>query len=610
VAALVLFVAIAGPLVAVTQSQLRKLAEDRADEAERAGYEATTQTLAADQALVQSYLSQAQNLRNAASPGRQGRALGLLQRASGLKRVADGLVAKLGADPAGWRAAMARFWHEQEPGLRSEAAHWLAESSLKLVADRWFPVPIRSPSGVIHRVMTSRSGLAVSEDSKWLAYFRVGLEGADARAIKFVEIIEADTGKVVHTWKVGPHNGSGSMNALAFDPRAAEFVLLARVERDAQFRPAYLIERWSRVVAKVVGQVSMSPLSVAGGPGLSPWPGSRLVLSADRASLLSVPGAGPGPPDLPATVWDLATARLLRTFEKDFAAEAFFPDGRRVIGTAGSEIVVRDVVTGGVAQRWPMPEGLISIQGNLKRNWRQFSLLPHVDAQSLWVSPDGKWVAAVGQPSTGGMASFFMLPGTPTTIFLFEAESGRIRSRIPIAVHGTVTGFDFVPVLAFDAEGRSLAVLTTRELSLFSVPDGTPLVSQTLPESDTAPAGQPSPMGMDPARAMPTGLHFARGSSRLFSAAYPSNQQGFPAAMGYGLNIDPRSAAKPVEQVVRSWDVSLPRVRTENHPHEGPVRSLALEPRDRFLVAAGDDRMIRVGSRRGPALVGRLSGRG
>ena len=142
VAALILFVAIAGPLVAVSQSRLRDLAETRRPkerpdaqqaeaarrlEAEQAGYEATTKALAADQALVQSYLSQAQNLRNLAQPGRQGRALELLKRASGLKHDTDGLAAKLGADPAGWRPAMTQFWREQRPRLRSEAARWFGE---------------------------------------------------------------------------------------------------------------------------------------------------------------------------------------------------------------------------------------------------------------------------------------------------------------------------------------------------------------------------------------------------------------------------------------------------------------------------------------------------
>ena len=146
VAALVLFVTIAGPLVAFSQSRLRGLAEQRADEAlaaqqaaraaqeaeearrleaEQAGYEASTKALAADQALVQSYLSQAENLRNLPQPGRQARALGLLKRASDLKHDTDGLVAKLRTDSAGLRPALAQFWRDQQPLLRTEAARWL-----------------------------------------------------------------------------------------------------------------------------------------------------------------------------------------------------------------------------------------------------------------------------------------------------------------------------------------------------------------------------------------------------------------------------------------------------------------------------------------------------
>ena len=182
VAALILFVAIAGPLVAFSQSRLRNLAEVaqqaekfRRLEAEQAGYEASTKALAADQALVQSYLSQAENLRNLAQPGRQGRALELLKRASGLKRDTDGLVAKLEADPAGLRPAMTQFWREQRPRLRSEATRWFGEFSLKLLHDTRFPVLTRSAKSS-HPVRTSRTGLALSDDGKWLAYFRFGLD--------------------------------------------------------------------------------------------------------------------------------------------------------------------------------------------------------------------------------------------------------------------------------------------------------------------------------------------------------------------------------------------------------------------------------------------------
>ncbi len=160
VAALILFVAVASPLVAVSQSRLRGLADDRAIEAQRAGYRAATKAMAADQALVQSYLIQAQNLRSAASPGRQGRALQLLKDAGSLKRETDGLAEALGADPDGWLATMATFWHEQQPHLRSEAAHWLAEPSLMRIVQTKFPVVTAASSGMTDPVMTSRSGLA------------------------------------------------------------------------------------------------------------------------------------------------------------------------------------------------------------------------------------------------------------------------------------------------------------------------------------------------------------------------------------------------------------------------------------------------------------------
>jgi len=595
VAALILFVAIAGPLVAVSQSRLRNLAEvaqkaeeDRRLQAEQAGYEASTKALAADQALVQSYLSQAQSLRYAVQLGRQSRALELLKLAGGLKRDTDGLVAKLDADPSGWRPAMTGFWREQRLRLRNEAALWFDESSLKPISHTRFPVLIRSPSGMDYPVITSRSGLALSDDAKWLAYFRVGLDGTDPVPAKFVEIIEADTGKIIRSLKVGPFGVgpgflTGSMNALAFDPRG-EDVLLARTGRDPQLRPVYLIERWSLASGKVKETVS---LPSAGLQDFPVQPGARLAFDADRRSLLSIPFER----DKRSTVWDLAAAKLMRAFEKDFAAEAFFPDGRRVIGTTGPEIVVRDVTTGGVTKRWPMPDGLISVLGNLRSNpFAGFGF--QADVQSLWVSPDGRWVAAFGQHPNAGLE-------IPTAVFLYDAESGQVRGCIPLPVDPAGNppfspALGLAPRLAFDPESRFLAVATTKNLSLFSIPEGAVLASEALPEMGSTPPVQPPQMGVNPTFAMPTGLLFARGASRLFSAAYPSDIRGAPTTMASNPNVDPRTAAKPVEQVIRSWDVSLPKTRIGDHRHDGPVRGVKLEPRNRFVTAAGDDRMIRV----------------
>jgi len=609
VAALSLFVAVAGLLVAVSQSHLRALAEDRAKEArtaqglaqsaqkaeaarrleaEQAGYEASTKALAADQTLVRSYLSQAENLRNLVLPGRQGRALELLKRASGLKHDTDSLAAKLGADSAGWRPAMTQFWREQRPRLRSEATRWFDELSLKRLYETRFPVLLTRDRATLQTcsIMTSRSGLAQSDDGKWLAYFRVGLDDTDPSGLaRFVEIIDADKGKVVRSLKVG--QSFQRMNTLAFDAPDQD-VLVARAEQDdSQNRVVYLIERWSRGTGKVKGTVS---LPVAGS---GPQAG-RLVFSADRKSLLSIPGE----PGKRATVWDLAAAKPLREFEDDFAAETFFPDGRRIIGMTGSDIVIRDVKTGGVTKRWPMPDGLVSILGNV-RNSSPFgrsagdALQP--DAQSLWVSPDGSWVAAYGQHPLAD--NFFNSVQMPTTVFLFDAESGQIRVRIPIPDVPTANLSSApAPPLAFDAASRLLAVATTKSLALFSVPQGAPLISQALPELNITSPGPPPRMAGDPVFTMPTCLLFARGTNRLFAAAHPSDLSGSPIGSSMG---GPSDSPKLVEQAVWSWDVILPRTRTLDHRHDGIVRAVKLDPRDRFVTAAGDDRMIRAWDRRG-----------
>jgi len=588
VAALVLFVAVAGPLVAVSQSRLRALADDRAREAQRAGYVAATKAMAADQALVQSYLIQARSLRDATSRGRQGRAVQLLKDAAGLKRETDGLAAALGADPDRWRAEMTRFWLEQQPLLRSEAVHWLAEPSLKRIAETRLPVLTAQSSGMAYPVMTSRSGLALSDDGKWLAYYRVGSEGTNPQPVFFVEIIEADTGHVVRTLKVGGRfDGFGStMAALTFDSRD-EDVRLVRTALDlagGRAGPADVIERWSRATGRSKGTVW---LPTAGGSFSPQALARRLVFSSDRRLLLSIPterGRG-------ATVWEIATARRLHEFEGEFAAEAFFPDGRRVIGTTGPEVVSRDIATGGIVKRWPMPDGLVSVL----ENCRSLSFPPPTflaDVPSLCVSPEGRWVAAFGQPPG-------VLLSMPTTIFVFDAGLGQVRGRISLP--GDRAGRSDsgpAPRLAFDDKGHVLAVATAGELSIFSVPEGHPLGSAARVGSDQTPPGRPPQNGGMPTFSMPTGLLFAPGATRLYLAAHPCNANGY-AAPGIGPGLDPAAAAGPVEQVVQAWDVALPKARTEVHTHDGPVRAIRIEPRGQLLVAAGDDRVLRAWDRAG-----------
>ena len=134
---------------------------------------------------------------------------------------------------------------------------------------------------------------------------------------------------------------------------------------------------------------------------------------------------------------------------------------------------------------------------------------------------------------------------------------------------------------------------TTKSVSLFSVPDGAPLISAALPELGSPSPGPPGATQGPAISTMPTGLLFTRGASRLYEAAYPWDVAGVTTGRSAS------ASAKPVEEVVLSWDVTLPRTRVEDHRLDGPVRAVKLDPRNRFVMAAGDDRVIRVWDRGG-----------
>ena len=110
--------------------------------------------------------------------------------------------------------------------------------------------------------------------------------------------------------------------------------------RDAAFTP--FIERWSRATGRTQGghdaavrRLGVHSVVAGGSAGLQPGPA---IIAVD--------------PHRTREGRDRLGRRrrrsLIRTFEGDFAAEAFFPDGRRVIGMTGSEVVVRDVATGAI----------------------------------------------------------------------------------------------------------------------------------------------------------------------------------------------------------------------------------------------------------------------
>ena len=164
-------------------------------------------------------------------------------------------------------------------------------------------------------------------------------------------------------------------------------------------------------------------------------------------------------------------------------------------------------------------------------------------------------------------------------------------ARIPIPdvpSSGLLTGLP--PALAFDSKNRLLALATGKSLSLFSVPEGTLLISAAMPEMGI-PAAGPAPASADSASTIQTGLVFAGGASRVFAAAHLPNLSFSPQR--------PSSAAQLVGQGVQSWDVTFPKSRIENYSDDGAIRAVKLDSRTGRMAAAGDNRVIRVRERGG-----------
>ena len=192
-AALILVVAVAGPVAALRETVLRRRAE-------RTGYEARIEALAATESLVRSRLSQAQALHHANQAGRRDRALELLKQAGQSRSYTDNLVRQLGDDPEGWRARIERFWSEQLPQLRTEAVRRLRLASLQPVVPAQFPVDPQEPTWV----RSPGTGLALSPDGATLAFLHATpREDHHERATR-VEAIDTATGRVAGGFDLGP----------------------------------------------------------------------------------------------------------------------------------------------------------------------------------------------------------------------------------------------------------------------------------------------------------------------------------------------------------------------------------------------------------------------
>jgi WD40 repeat protein/tRNA A-37 threonylcarbamoyl transferase component Bud32 len=575
VAALILIVAVAGPIAALREGTLRR-------EAEQSGYEARIETLAATEALVRSHHSQSQQLHHANEAGRQQKALDLLGQAGELRGRTDELVEQLRDDPKGWRARVDHFWRDRLPDLRTEAVRWLALASLQPVSPVQFPVDPSEPTGG-----QSDTGLALSPDGATLAFLHAApREGRRERPGR-VEIVDTATGRVAGGFDLGPGHLLTAV-ALAFDATGRQLAI-ARGFFDGRM-PGYVIEHRAWPTGEVRSTVRLRRPGPSD-PGLA-LGYIRLAFSPDLRHLLTIPRTVLT--DAPL-VWDVADGRPVRVLDRAFWAQAFSASGDQVIGGKGPEIQFVSIATGAVTRRLTLPDGRLGPgrdndpfrsepQPDSRPGFGYHRFINATTAPRLVPSPDGKWLVA----TLPGLVLLSNPPQFGISVLLFEVASGEVRGHVPLPplgnTHGT-TGF--LPLLAFGGGGRWLAALTARQVVVASVPDGTPLHVEELPVTRVAlPADpQPTPRGIG-GEQLPLGIVADRTGTRLVSAADDSL---IAQGQRFGGVSRPEPAVK--HQIVQVWDLAEPRLRPEARFFRGAIRSVKIGSGGQ-VVAGGDDRAV------------------
>ena len=161
-----------------------------------------------------------------------------------------------------------------------------------------------------------------------------------------------------------------------------------------------------------------------------------------------------------------------------------------MIGGKGPEIQFVSIATGAVTKRLTLPDlPRIVGQGNDPFGWE-----PQPGGRSIYVdgetaprlvpSPDGSWLAAVLAPGT---ILTSLPPQFEVGVAIFDVASGAVRGRLTLPTAGnTYQTAGFLPLLAFGGGGRWLSALTPQQVTVASVPDGTPLHAADLPATRVA----------------------------------------------------------------------------------------------------------------------------
>jgi WD40 repeat protein len=448
---------------AVREAVARQAAEEAARQSEESQDEAVAQTISAYASLARAHLARSQSLWSAAEPGRQQKALELLQDTSRLRDESAKLLPLLKHDAAGWRERAGREWSELLPQIRSQAVRWLSYSSLQPIQQYTAPA-LNSPPPVL------------SPDGNLFAHFENDPQTFARGAYR---LIETRSGKVIAQLTV---DGSSARapSALQFSADG-QLLFAACVVQGSAGRSSVAIERRSASDLSLIKSVTFSDVVEEDQPfafvGQREWHFDR----AARTLVQSRTGRHSG-------AWGTDTGRRLC----DVTGLQFFAlngAGDQMIGTpGGSSVRFVGVEDGKTVRDLEVATGGKEIRG-------------------AWCSPDDRWlvVELTGEYRSAGYA---------TPVHIVDLFTGQTATRLNL----TVGGFPFffsneasTLRIDFDSGCRLMAAMAGKSIFLISLPEGGILHQMQIAD----------PPGHNTQYPSPDNVQFSREGNLLMTAIRP-----------------------------------------------------------------------------------------
>ena len=567
-AALLIIVAIGAPLTAWYQAELRKTAEQNAEEAkasskraldlsqqaEKDRYRARTKVLEAYEHLAESRYNQARVLWNDRTGNRQQQALQYLAEAGKLAAEAQKVAASLDADPDSWKKRTETFWINFIPRLRSEAVRWLTQTSAQELAR---PPVVAFPdnnktSGWKFRV--TKPTFALSPDGNTLAVYHPPKDDEASPTIDFVNTV---SGVVDKTIPLELHGSKYLYEVnLTYSADGKELMILRR-DRIGLFgvTTRYRIQ----YLNPSTGEIRLVSLTGSEGTFFSSR-GSVIEYSADRRLL------------------------AINTYRRSSMTELFSTRTGRRAGYVNARHDVLGLTADGKRVVLKLQNGKVSVVNIGDKNWdpnQGFQLpvkLMYGSFNSVPApvsSPDGKWLAVFHTDRPYSSRRQFKLQ-------LYDLTTGRLQvERLLHSVYRASTQRPDI-VRAFSPDGRLLAIASGGWFYLFSVPDGGLLFSRRHPENTP--------------------------NVKAKRTYYSNRVPWEPAAITFSANgarvalalrqLDPR-VENGDRYMLQVWDVAAGEVPEKSLAHDGRVANIRFGTPDGSFVSTGADGILRAWTKDG-----------